>query len=132
MKLTPLVTKSLALYALLIANAFASATLNEVDVSANADAERGKTLYQGCLGCHSIDENDLGPRHRGVFGRHAGSIEDYAYSTALKNSGLIWDEATLNRWLTNPSDLVPGTKMYFKVDDAQSRADIIAYLKQLK
>jgi cytochrome c len=131
MKLTPLVTKSLALYALLIANAFASATLNEVDVSANADAERGKTLYQGCLGCHSIDENDLGPRHRGVFGRHAGSIEDYAYSTALKNSGLIWDEATLNRWLTNPSDLVPGTKMFFKVDDAQSRADIIAYLKHL-
>jgi cytochrome c len=132
MKSNSLVAKSLALYALLTATAFAAATLTEVDVSASGDAERGKTLYQGCLGCHSIDENDLGPRHRGVFGRHAGSIEDYAYSTALKNSGLTWDEATLDRWLTNPSGLVPGTKMFFKIDDPQSRADIIAYLKQLK
>jgi cytochrome c len=131
-KSNSIVPKSLALYALLTATAFAAATLNEADVSANGDAERGKTLYQGCLGCHSIDENDLGPRHRGVFGRHAGSIEDYAYSTALKNSGLTWDAATLDRWLTNPSGLVPGTKMFFKIDDAQSRADIIAYLKQLK
>ena len=132
MKLDRLVTKSLALYALLTATAFAGATLTEAAVSANGDAERGKTLYQGCLGCHSIDENDLGPRHRGVFGRHAGSIEDYAYSMALKNSGLVWNEATLDQWLTNPSGFVPGTKMFFKVDDAQSRADIIAYLKQLK
>jgi cytochrome c len=132
MKSNSLVTKTLVLYALLSATAFAEATLTAVDASANGDAERGKTLYQGCLGCHSIDENDLGPRHRAVVGRHAGSVEDYAYSMALKNSGLTWDEATLDRWLTNPSDLVPGTKMFFKVDDAQSRADIIAYLKQLK
>jgi cytochrome c len=67
-----------------------------------------------------------------VVGRHAASIADYAYSPALKNSGLTWDEATLNRWLINPSALVPGTKMFFKIDDAQSRADIIAYLKEQK
>jgi cytochrome c len=96
------------------------------------DAIRGKALYQGCSACHSIDENDLGPRHRGVVGRPAGSIADYNYSPALKGSGLTWDEATLDRWLTNPSDLVPGTKMFFKIDDAQSRADVIAYLKDLK
>jgi cytochrome c len=132
MKSNSLVTKSLVLYALLTATAFAEAALTAVNTSANGDVERGKTLYQGCLGCHSIDENDLGPWHRGVVGRHAGSIQDYGYSMALKNSGLTWDEATLDRWLTNPSDLVPGTKMFFKVDDAQSRADIIAYLKQLK
>ncbi len=97
----------------------------------HGDAVHGKTLYQGCQGCHSIDENDLGPRHRGVVGRRAGKVEDYAYSKALKDSGLTWDEATLDRWLTNPSALVPGTKMFFKIDDAQARADIIAYLKEL-
>jgi cytochrome c len=94
------------------------------------DPGRGKTLYQACEACHSIDENDLGPRHRGVVGRRAGRIEDYAYSTALKNSGLTWDEPTLDRWLINPSALVPGTKMFFQIGDAQSRADLIAYLKE--
>jgi cytochrome c len=96
------------------------------------DPLRGKVLYQGCESCHSINENDVGPRHRGVVGRHAGSVKDYTYSAALKNSGLTWDEANLNRWLINPSAMVPGTKMFFKIDDAQSRADIIAYLKQQK
>jgi cytochrome c len=96
------------------------------------DSAHGKTLYQACAACHSIDENDIGPKHRGVVGRPAASIADYAYSAALRTSGLTWDEATLDRWLTNPSALVPGTKMYFKIDDAQSRADIIAYLKEQK
>jgi cytochrome c len=96
------------------------------------DARHGETLYQGCSACHSIDENDIGPKHRGVVGRRAGSIEGYAYSPALQKSAIVWDEAELDRWLINPSALVPGTKMFFKIDDPQSRADIIAYLKELK
>lgn len=96
------------------------------------DPVHGKQLYQACESCHSINDNDIGPKHRGVVGRRAASIADYAYSPALRNSGLTWDEATLNRWLVNPSALVPGTKMFFKIDDAQSRADIIAYLKEQK
>jgi cytochrome c2 len=51
---------------------------------------------------------------------------------ALKNSGLTWDPTTLDHWLSNPSALVPGTKMYFQIADAQTRADIIAYLAELK
>jgi cytochrome c len=102
------------------------------DNNASGDPGHGKMLYQACQACHSIDENDLGPRHRGVVGRRAGNIADYHYSAALKDSGLIWDPATLDRWLTNPSALVPGTKMFFKLDDPQSRADIIAYLTELK
>jgi len=102
------------------------------DTAPKGDATHGKTLYQGCAACHSIDDNDLGPRHRGVVGRKAGVIPDYNYSPALKGSGLTWTEANLDRWLTNPSALVPGTKMFFKIDDPQSRADIIAYLKELK
>lgn len=99
---------------------------------AAGDSLRGRALYQACQACHSIEDNDLGPKHRGVVGRHAGSVADYNYSPALKRSGLTWDPGTLDRWLTNPSALVPGTKMFFKIDDAQSRADIIAYLAELK
>lgn len=96
----------------------------------HGDAGRGQTLYQACTACHSLDENDLGPKHRGVVGRHAGMVPGYAYSAALTNSGIVWDPATLDRWLTNPQALVPGTKMYFLIADPQTRADIIAYLAQ--
>ena len=111
--------------------AFAQSALNAA-ATPPGDPVHGKRLYQACESCHSINDNDVGPKHRGVVGRHAASIADYSYSPALKNSGLTWDEATLNRWLINPSALVPGTKMFFKIDDAQSRADIIAYLKEQK
>jgi len=117
--------------ALAAAVSIAGTTLASVDTTPEGDSGHGKALYQGCQACHSIDDNDLGPKHRGVVGRPAGSVADYNYSAALKNSGLTWDEATLDRWLANPSALVPGTKMYFKIDDAQARADIIAYLKEL-
>jgi cytochrome c len=95
-----------------------------------ADAARGETLYQGCEDCHSIDKNDVGPMHRGVVGRVAGTVAGYAYSPALKASGLVWTESNLDKWLTNPQDLVPGTKMFFKIDNPQDRADIIEFLKE--
>lgn len=114
------------------ATAFAETPPPAAQTPLNGDAAHGKVLYQGCQACHSIDDNDLGPRHRGVVGRRAGSVEDYSYSAALKNSGLTWSESMLDRWLTNPSALVPGTKMFFKVDDPKARADIIAYLKELR
>lgn len=103
-----------------------------VPVQLQGDAARGKTLYQGCTSCHSLDDNDVGPKHRGVVGRKAGSIPDYTYSAALKTSGLTWDAASLDRWLTNPQALVPGTKMFFQLADPQNRADVIAYLSQQK
>jgi cytochrome c len=98
----------------------------------NGDPARGETLDQGCMDCHSIDKNDVGPMHRGVVGRRAGIVAGYAYSKALKNSGLTWDEPTLDRWLIDPGALVPDTKMFYAVEIPQDRADIIAYLKQQK
>jgi cytochrome c len=92
------------------------------------DPAHGKTVYQVCMACHSLDEDDVGPRHRGVVGRRAGSVPGYAYSPALKSSGFVWDSTTLDRWLTNPQGLVPGTKMFFAMPSAQDRADVIAYL----
>ena len=120
------------LTALLAAMRLAGPAEASASLPAGGDSERGRALYPACLACHAVEENELGPRHRGVVGRRAGSVADYNYSPALRNSGLTWDPGTLDRWLTNPSELVPGTKMFFKIDDAQSRADIIAYLAQLK
>jgi cytochrome c len=94
------------------------------------DPLRGRSLYQSCAGCHSLDENDVGPKHRGVVGRRASTVPGYAYSAALKKSNVIWEKPTLDRWLAGPQKLVPGSKMYFSVSNAQNRADIIAYLAQ--
>ncbi len=99
-------------------------------VFAAGDSGRGEALYQGCMDCHSIDKNDVGPMHRGVVGRKAGSIADYDYSPALKNSNIVWTEANLDKWLTNPQGLVAGTKMFYQVNSAKDRADIIEFLKQ--
>lgn len=97
---------------------------------AGADAENGRLLYASrCIACHSIDVNLAGPAHRGVFGRKAGSVSGFDYSAALKRSKVIWNEQTLNRWLTNPEAFIPGQKMGYSVPDAKDRADLIAYLR---
>ena len=98
--------------------------------SATGNAVRGQTLYKGCADCHSINENGVGPMHKGVVGRKAGSVPGYDYSTDLKNSGIVWTEDNLDKWLAGPQAMVPETKMFFDVPDAQDRADIIAFLKE--
>ncbi len=97
---------------------------------AAGDAAHGEQLYEGRQDCHSLDKNGVGPRHRGVFGRKAGSLPDYPYSDALKHANFVWDEQTLDRWLTNPQAFVPGAKMFYHLDKAQDRADVIAFLKE--
>lgn len=69
--------------------------------------------------------------HRGVFGRAAGSVQGYAYSKALAQAGVKWDERTLDRWLAGPELLVPGQRMGVSVQDPSERADLIAFLKTL-
>jgi cytochrome c len=98
--------------------------------AAAGDAGRGEVLYQGCQDCHSLDKNDVGPKHRGVFGRKVGSIPDYHYSDGLKQSGLVWDEANLDKWLSDPQALIPDAKMFYHLSEAQDRADVIAFLKE--
>lgn len=100
--------------------------------AAEGDPAKGEKVFRKCKACHSVGpgaKNKVGPELNGLVGRPAGSVEGYNYSPAMKGSGLTWDEATLNTYLTKPKDLVPGTKMIFaglKKDD--QRADIIAYL----
>ena len=94
------------------------------------DAARGHDIYDSrCSACHSIDANRVGPAHRGVYGRKAGSAPGYAYSPALRASHVVWTEPTLNRWLTNPQAFIPGARMGFQVADPRDRADVIAWLK---
>jgi cytochrome c len=98
---------------------------------AGGDVARGKQLYVQCMICHTIKKNAIGPRHMGLFGRKAGSLPDYNYSIALRNSGIVWNEQMLDRWLSGPAKMVPETKMIFAgISEAGERADIIAYLKE--
>jgi cytochrome c len=98
-----------------------------------ADAAHGEEIYNSrCIACHSPDANRVGPKHRGVVGRTAGTVPDFNYSKAVKSSGVVWSEETLDKWLTNPQAFIPGQRMNFKVADPADRADLIAYLKTLK
>lgn len=90
--------------------------------------------FTQCAACHSVkpDGKGVGPTLAGVYGAKAGHIGDYAYSSAMRQSGLVWDEASLNAYLQNPASTVPGTKMSYRgLQDAQKRAEIIEYLKTL-
>jgi cytochrome c len=102
-----------------------------VDTAAAADATHGQELYESrCGGCHSLDANRVGPAHRGVYGRKAGSAPSFSYSTAVKNATVVWEDKTLDAWLANPQALIPGQRMNFRVALPEDRADIIAYLRQ--
>ena len=87
-----------------------------------------------CAGCHStqVGKTAFGPSLAGVGGRRAGTLAGYAYSPALKASGLTWNAKTLDRWLTDPKKTVPGTKMPFiGIQDRKTREQVVAYLLTL-
>ncbi|HYW56686.1 MAG TPA: c-type cytochrome [Polaromonas sp.] len=97
------------------------------------DVLKGQALYTArCTACHAVDSNKTGPAHRGVMGRRVGSLKGYKYSDEMAQSRLRWTPQTLNAWLQDPEDLVAGQRMGFQVEDAQERADLIAYLATLK
>ncbi|NGZ88492.1 c-type cytochrome [Duganella aceris] len=99
---------------------------------ATPQAAKGERLWQQrCAECHAVDTDQTGPRHRGVFGRRAGSVPDYDYSRAVRKSGVYWDAASLDRWLTDPEKFIPGQNMDFKVRNKAERAALIAYLQTL-
>lgn len=124
-----MMNRSVILSAVTATLAIASAALAQ-SPSAAPQASAGAKLYQSkCSSCHSMATNKIGPAHRGVFGRVAGTAPGYKYSAALKGSKITWNAATLDKWLTGPQKLVKGSKMYLVVANADERAAIIAYLK---
>jgi cytochrome c len=97
---------------------------------ATGDADRGKELFEKrCTGCHSLDQDKEGPRLRGVYGRQTGRISTFKYSAALQSAHITWDDASLEKWLTDTDSLIADNDMAYRVPNADERADIIQYLK---
>lgn len=101
------------------------------------DAAAGKRAFVQCQACHTVDAkavSRMGPTLQGVYGGKIASRPTYAqYSKALKATTGVWNDASLDLWLTRPTKFVPGTSMTFAgVADPKRRADLVAYLKTLK
>ncbi|MBV1787259.1 cytochrome c family protein [Marinobacterium sp. D7] len=114
----------------LIASPLALADDSEQDAMVAA----GRAVFHQCEACHTLDsaKNGFGPDLHGVVGREAGSVPRFAYSDALKNSGLTWTEDNLRKWVVDNEGLVPGTRMrHVSVSDPVEQDYLIAFLKSL-
>ena len=95
--------------------------------------EHGRVIAGQCRSCHTFTAdggNRVGPNLHGVFARKAGTAEGFNYSDAVKNANLTWDEASIDRWVTNPRTMLPGNRMSFPgVANPNDRRDLITFLK---
>ena len=101
-----------------------------------SDAAKGAEVFQQCAACHTVEKgasNGLGPNLFGVAGNKAASLPNFAYSAALKNSGIVWTDDKLKQWILNPQKTVPGSKMILiQPLDSQQADDVVAYLNTKK
>jgi len=101
---------------------------------AAGDATQGARVFRACAACHSLEANKsmTGPSLSGVWNRKAGDLPSFSrYSEAMKRSDVIWNDDTLDRYLKNPAQFMPGNHMTFPgIPDDKARADIVAFLKQ--
>ena len=98
-----------------------------------ADAAKGKKVFGKCKACHSLKagKRKIGPSLHGVFGRKAGTAKKFRFSKAMKGSNVVWDEKTLDEYLTKPRKFIPKTKMVFSgLKKKSDRDNLIAYLKE--
>jgi len=104
----------------------------EASAASGVTSVRGKRLFLRCSACHSIADSGvarIGPNLQGVLGRKAGTLPDYRYSAAMQAADIIWDETTLDRWLADPTAVIPGTAMAFAgLTNPDDRRAIITYL----
>ena len=103
-------------------------------VFAEGDAAHGQAAFRVCAACHSLepDKNMTGPSLSGLWDRQAGSLKSFPrYSEAMKSSGIIWNENSLDPWLKNPHDFIPENEMTFRgIADEKTRSDLVAFLKE--
>lgn len=95
--------------------------------------ELGKKMYARCRTCHTLDEggkNRVGPNLWGIFGKTSGTAEGFAYSKAMKEAAIVWDEQSISDYIENPKSYLPGGKMVFVgLRKPEDRENLIAYLK---
>jgi cytochrome c len=102
------------------------------DIAA-AEPQRAALLFQTCTACHSVLGDGVGPDLSGIYGKKAASRPDFNYSSAMRASGLVWDEPTLDAFISNPQQLVKGTTMTFPGYPNAADVDaVVGYLKTLK
>jgi len=116
----------------LIISAIALAASSGIAVA--GDVAAGQAVFRKCMACHAIGEgarNRVGPELNGIDGRHSGSAPGYNYSSANKNSGIVWNEATFKEYIKDPRAKIPGTKMIFPgIKNEKQADDLWSYLKQ--
>lgn len=108
-------------------------TMGMSAAQAEGDVAAGEKVFKKCKACHVIDseKNRLGPHLIGLFGRAAGSVDGFKYSKAMTDSGITWDETTLDAYLADPKGYVPKNKMAFPgLKKEADRVNVIAYLKE--
>ena len=99
-----------------------------------ADVAAGQAIFARCKICHTVEaggRNAVGPNLHGIFGRKAGTAEGFAYSEAMKQSGIVWNDDTIRQYLNNPKDFISGNKMAFPgVKDENEISNLLAYLHE--
>ncbi len=107
------------------------AAAEEFEIAADADLANGASLWTQCSACHVYDseQNRAGPHLVNIVGRDVAAVDDWNYSQALSDYGGAWTPESLDAWLENPDDYIPGNQMaYGGISDADDRSDLIAYL----
>jgi cytochrome c len=103
------------------------------EVTQSPEYKRGRLLYIQCRACHDLQPSaveKVGPNLSGIMGQRAGQVEGFSYSAALSSSKIVWDKATLDRWIEKPGAVVPGNIMAFAgVANAADRAALIRYIE---
>src|ERR1043166_2505473 len=102
----------------------------------SSNVDRGQRAFAACAPCHSLatDKNMTGPSLANLWNRQAGTLQSFMrYSPALKSSGIIWNETSLDPWLADPQAFIPENHMTFRgIKDARVRADLLAFLKDAR
>jgi cytochrome c len=102
------------------------------DGGTKGDAVAGRSAFEKrCSGCHALDHDKEGPHLAEIVGRKAGAIADFLFRHKhIIQSSVVWNEAVLDKWLTDPEAVIPNSDMAFRLDNGVERAAIIAYLKE--